>query len=194
MTDRYSAVSELSFLRYVSLHLPCVLRLISSGDEKTIAKSSSRHDSFSRTLLRPWSFAQGSTVSELSDKSEDNRAEDSFDGSHLDRPLTYKSTGAWARIGHADREKGNGNNGFASGRSGWWKEQMLVDRSLRSMAGLTSLFALIMVIICIKYLPELLGRHNETSTSVGSNSGVSCERLEGTNVVRGHSTFCFSYG
>ena len=56
---------------------------------------------------------------------------------------------------------------FASGRKGWWKEQMLVDRSLRTMAGLTSLFALIMAIICFKYLPQLAERPNQSSTSVG---------------------------
>lgn len=60
---------------------------------------------------------------------------------------------------------------------------MLVDRSLRIMAGLTSLFAFIMMIICIKYWPELSNRKNTGSTSVGSNIGQDCGTLESTNVV-----------
>ena len=101
----------------------------------------------------------------------------------LNRAPTYDSTGHWARYEDVDPAHGAKDICFASRRSGWWKQQMLVDRSIRSMAALTSLFALIMTIVCIVYMRELVGRHNETSTSVGSNSGESCESLEATNVV-----------
>ena len=51
------------------------------------------------------------------------------------------------------------------------------------MAGLTSLFALILLIITLKYMPEYFDRQNMGSTSVGSNIGQDCKNLESTNVV-----------
>ena len=90
---------------------------------------------------------------------------------------------AWTRYGDPSREKAVENTRFASGRSGWWKQQMLVDRSLRTMAGTTSLFALIMMIFSIRYFPYFLARKNPDSTSVGSQTGHDCGSLETTNVV-----------
>ncbi|TGO81437.1 hypothetical protein BPOR_1154g00020 [Botrytis porri] len=54
---------------------------------------------------------------------------------------------------------------FAQGKDGWWKQQMLVDRSLRSMAGFTLLCAIIMFIIMVAYLPAFNSRLNKQSTS-----------------------------
>lgn len=57
--------------------------------------------------------------------------------------------------------------------SGLWTELMLVDRSLRGMAGLTTIFAVVMVIICICYAKRF-SQHIETmpnSTSVRISSG-----------------------
>ena len=90
---------------------------------------------------------------------------------------------AWTRYGEPNRKRDADNTQLASGGSGWWKEQMLVDRSLRTMAGLTSMFALIMVIISIRYFPELLARRSANSTSVGSHTGQDCKSLETTNIV-----------
>lgn len=73
---------------------------------------------------------------------------------------------------------------FAVRRAGWWKQQMLVDRSIRSMAALTTLFAIIMLVICAINLPRFLKRSNIHSTSVGPNVGQSCAGVERQNVVR----------
>ena len=130
--------------------------------------------------------------------------EHAFDSLHVDRPTSHKLSGtwtryrdvgrgkaandvehssAWTRYGGPRREKPVNDPQIASGGSGWWKEQMLVDRSLRTMAGLTSMFALIMMILSIRYLPDLIASKNETSTSVGSQTGQDCRSLETTNVV-----------
>ncbi|MCJ1269420.1 hypothetical protein MMC22_009312 [Lobaria immixta] len=71
---------------------------------------------------------------------------------------------------------------FATGGKGWWKQQMLVDRSLRSMAALTGTFALIVLIICLAYLPHLVGRKNKHSSSIGG-SLQNCESVQRKGVV-----------
>ncbi|KAI9644228.1 hypothetical protein NHQ30_007583 [Ciborinia camelliae] len=72
---------------------------------------------------------------------------------------------------------------FAQGKDGWWKKQMLVDRSLRAMAGFTFLCAIIMFIIMIVYLPAFYNRLNKQSTSVGGKDGESCKSMESKNTV-----------
>ncbi|KAF7880702.1 uncharacterized protein EAF01_011971 [Botrytis porri] len=72
---------------------------------------------------------------------------------------------------------------FAQGKDGWWKQQMLVDRSLRSMAGFTLLCAIIMFIIMVAYLPAFNSRLNKQSTSVGGKDGESCESMESRNIM-----------
>jgi hypothetical protein len=73
---------------------------------------------------------------------------------------------------------------FAHGKDGWWKAQMLVDRTLRTMAGLTFLSAMIMLILVIKYLPAFAHRPNKNSTSVGGKDVEDCESMEKRNTVR----------
>ena len=73
--------------------------------------------------------------------------------------------------------------GLAVGKTGWWKRQMLLDRSLRSMALLMTLFAVSMVIICAAYMPDFLHRGNVRSTSVGGSKGQSCDKMESINIV-----------
>ncbi|KAB8290190.1 hypothetical protein EYC80_011059 [Monilinia laxa] len=75
------------------------------------------------------------------------------------------------------------NGQFAQGKDGWWKKQMLVDRSLRSMAGFTLLCAIIMGIIMTAYLEPFYARSNKHSTSVGGKEGESCESMESRNIV-----------
>jgi hypothetical protein len=60
---------------------------------------------------------------------------------------------------------------------------MLVDRSLRSMAGFTAVCAVIMLIILFSYLPAFTKRLNHYSTSVGGRDGESCGTAESRNVV-----------
>ena len=91
---------------------------------------------------------------------------------------------AWTRYGDPNRERVADNTRLAPGGSGWWKQQMLVDRSLRTMAGLTTIFALILLVLSIRYLPDLVARKSMNSTSVGSQSGQDCRSLETTNSVR----------
>ncbi|MCJ1267875.1 hypothetical protein MMC22_007761 [Lobaria immixta] len=71
---------------------------------------------------------------------------------------------------------------FVTGGKGWWKQQMLVDRSLRTMAALTATFALIMVITCLAYLGDFVHRKNPYSTSVG-RSNQSCKNVERTDAA-----------
>lgn len=73
---------------------------------------------------------------------------------------------------------------FAVGRRGWWKRQMLVDRSLRLMAALTTIFAVILVLICAVYFRRFLQRRNRHSTSVGAETGERCDILETQTTVR----------
>ena len=73
--------------------------------------------------------------------------------------------------------------GFATRKSGWWKRQMLVDRSLRSMAALMTVFAFAMVVICASYFRAFLQRGNNNSTSVGAREGESCNAMEAQNTV-----------
>ncbi|ESZ95515.1 hypothetical protein SBOR_4100 [Sclerotinia borealis F-4128] len=72
---------------------------------------------------------------------------------------------------------------FAQGKDGWWKKQMLVDRSLRSMAGFTFLCAIIMFIIMMVYLPAFYHRLNKNSTSMGGKDGEGCESMERRNIA-----------
>lgn len=73
---------------------------------------------------------------------------------------------------------------------------MLIDRSFRSMAALTALFAIIMLVICAVNLPKFLKRSNTHSTSVGPNIGQSCAAVERQNVVRfnQNNSFSIQYG
>lgn len=49
---------------------------------------------------------------------------------------------------------------------------MLADRSFRTMAALTTVFAFIMIIICLVHFPDLAHRANKNSTSVGGKAYV----------------------
>ncbi|KAI4098222.1 MAG: hypothetical protein L6R37_006592 [Teloschistes peruensis] len=51
------------------------------------------------------------------------------------------------------------------------------------MAATTTLFAFIMVVICLVHSSELAHRANKSSTSVGGKSNQTCESMEGRNVV-----------
>jgi hypothetical protein len=73
---------------------------------------------------------------------------------------------------------------FAHGKPGWWHKQMLVDRSLRSMAGFTAVCAVAMLIIIFSYLSAFVKKTNLKSTSVGGRAGESCAVMEKQNVVR----------
>jgi hypothetical protein len=67
---------------------------------------------------------------------------------------------------------------FAHAKPGWWHKQMLVDRSLRSMAGFTAVCAVAMLIIIFSYLSAFVKRTNLKSISVGGRAGESCAVME----------------
>ena len=71
---------------------------------------------------------------------------------------------------------------FARIGKGWWKDQQLVDRSIRSMALLTAVFAIAMVIICGTNVKLFAKRPNLHSTSIGGNN-KSCKSVTRTNTV-----------
>lgn len=60
---------------------------------------------------------------------------------------------------------------------------MLVDRSLRSMAGFTSVCAIVMLIIVCCYLPAFKKRLNTHSTSVGGKDGENCSTSQSRTIV-----------
>ena len=129
-------------------------------------------DSFTRNLLRPWSFAAQSS-------GNDGGLDKSLSGETLKEP---PSSSAWCQYpSHLRRS-------FVTEPvikpSGWWNHQMLFDRSLRSMAALMTLYAVIMTGICAGYLKDFVHRDNPHSTSVGQNKGKSCTSLQGTEIVR----------
>ncbi len=93
-------------------------------------------DNFSQRLLRPWSLASHDdgdlpTSARVSALDETWRiSEETYPRRRL------KSLGAWARYPSSARENLSSEGQFAINKGGWWNQQMLVDRSLRSMAAL----------------------------------------------------------
>lgn len=94
-------------------------------------------------LTRPRSYSSGQHLLEDSGKDDDQK--------HTRRQpsSTFSSVKGFAVTGH-----------------GLWENQMLVDRSLRSMALLTSLLAAIMCSLVFVCLKDFNKRPNKTSTSV----------------------------
>ncbi len=83
----------------------------------------------------------------------------------------------------SQRTQSTFDGNFAHGKPGWWRKQMLSDRSLRSMAVFTALCAIIIFIIVFSYLKDFITRLNKNSTSVGGKDGESCETAETRNLV-----------
>lgn len=129
-------------------------------------------DSFTRNLLRPWSFVAQSS-------GNDGGVDKSLSGETLKE---LPSNSAWCK--HPSHLRRSFEAEPTIKPSGWWNHQMLFDRSLRSMAALMTLYAVIMTGICASYLKDFVHRDNPHSTSVGQNRGKSCTSLQGTEIVR----------
>ncbi|OCL07707.1 hypothetical protein AOQ84DRAFT_246597, partial [Glonium stellatum] len=71
---------------------------------------------------------------------------------------------------------------FARIGKGWWKDQQLVDRSIRSMALLTTVFAIAIVVVCIINMKLFYERPNWHSTSIGGET-KSCKSVARTNTA-----------
>lgn len=65
---------------------------------------------------------------------------------------------------------------------GVWKDQLLIDRSLRSMAALMTLFAAGMIILIALYAKHFRDRANANTTSVGGDAR-SCKDVTYTNTA-----------
>ena len=141
-------------------------------------------DSFTETLLRPWSFVSdedgrsSTTRTSAMDKTMSVSSE-----TYVTPHWSRKSLGAWAQYSSTDREDPSPEEQYAVREGGWWNQQMLVDRSLRSMAALTAFFAIIMISLCCTYMSDFMNRSNLHSTSVGSTNPKSCRSVENTNLV-----------
>ena len=137
------------------------------------------HDSANEELHNEPDFATEDGAHDLQ-----NDQEGSYGVSTLKQP---KETGALRRPAENElwvsRQSASSQSRLAVDDGGWWWHQMLVDRSLRSMAALTTIFALMMVILCIVYFGNFVHRVNANSTSVGEISGESCSTMESSNIV-----------
>ena len=117
-------------------------------------------NSFSQWLLRPWSFAS-QDAREISTSAPGPITDESghvFEENDTRPHQSRTSLTALSRhsIGvHASSEKQ-----FATGEGGWWNRQMLVDRSLRFMAALTTIFAIIMIALRCTYMSDFVNRSN----------------------------------
>ena len=152
----------------------------------------SDNNSFTQILLRPWSFASlddadTSTSTHVSAVEETwSLSEETWslsEGTYTQAHRRRKSLGAWAQYSSSARENPSSEEQFAVGEGGWWNQQMLVDRSLRSMAALMTFFAIVMLALCCAYIPNFRIRSNLHSTSVEFKNPGSCGSTEKTNVV-----------
>ncbi|KAI9816742.1 MAG: hypothetical protein M1827_001387 [Pycnora praestabilis] len=157
-----------------------------SDEDPSRDNTSIGDDRSTRTLLRPLSMASSTHDKkgpyEAVDPSGDDlesAQQDGYNLPYLRRNLSQASSQPTARS-KATSTIFEGQ--FAIDNGGWWNRQMLVDRSLRAMAALMSVFALIMVIIVIVYFKDFITRENKHSTSVGGKEG-SCKTMEGKNVA-----------
>ncbi|KAL8772117.1 MAG: hypothetical protein Q9194_004689 [Teloschistes cf. exilis] len=135
-------------------------------------------DEFALKLLRPWSIASHNSTRSRSSSYVDTQYAPSF-GFEADDASSkgLLSSGTWANFARRSRsdseDPSNPGAHFAYGGPGWWNHQMLADRSFRTMAATTTLFAFIMVVICLVHSSELAHRANKSSTSVGGKSATS---------------------
>lgn len=67
-------------------------------------------------------------------------------------------------------------------RKGIWYDQLLIDRSLRAMAALMTLFAIGMIILIAVYAGRFRDRVNHNTTSVGGDA-QSCRAVTRTNTA-----------
>lgn len=148
-------------------------------------------DTFAQKLLRPWSF-----VSQVEEKSKivasefPTYAQIEISEEIQSLPRRRRNDlGVWAKYADPDRKESCFDGHTTAGGKGWWNRQMLVDRSLRSMAALTTLLAIIMISLCAAYMSDFVKRTNKNSTSVGSKKPQSCKSLEAKNIVYSSISF-----
>lgn len=115
------------------------------------------------------------------EKSEANSIVDTEDaGDTVQKP--QRNLKAQAQNGDLETKTQNPANELATAGGGWQHQQLLIDRSLRSMTALTSVFAIIMIAICATYFSEFLKRANIT-TSVGGQRPRVVKNVSKRNLV-----------
>ena len=149
-----------------------------SSQDSTIDNST-----FSQSLLRPWSFASQhvggrSTSAHVPSTDQSGHVSEENDT----RPHQCR-TSLTALPRYSNSVCVSSEKQFATGEGGWWSRQMLVDRSLRFMTALTTVFATIMIAICCAYMSDFVNRSNRQSTSVGSRNPQDCTSTGNANVV-----------
>ena len=140
-------------------------------------------DGFSQWLLRPWSFASEdareiSTSAHVPITIESGHVFEENDTRPHQRRTSFTALPRYSSDVHANSE-----NQFATEEGGWWNRQMLVDRSLRFMAALTTIFAIIMIALCCTYMSNFVNRSNRQSTSVGARKPQKCKSAGNASVV-----------
>ena len=146
-----------------------------------------REEASNSSLLHPLSYTS-------TDYQGSNGLPESTEDGGSRRRLAFKSkSNITTNISELWRKKSSGilsqrtlssfDGNFAEGKPGWWNKQMLVDRSLRTMAGFTTVCAIVMWIIVFCYVPAFARRTNKSSTSVGGKGGESCHTAESRNIV-----------
>ncbi|KAL8669565.1 MAG: hypothetical protein Q9168_005847 [Polycauliona sp. 1 TL-2023] len=148
----------------------------------------SHDDEFQLNLLRPWSITSRPSVRSRSSTITDTQYAPASTLEPDDASSKgLLSSGTWARFGRRSRDASDNfdNPGaeLAYGGPGWWKHQMLSDRSFRSMAAATTVFAFILSILCLVNLKRLTHRVNKNSTSVGGTADKTCSSMEASNVM-----------
>ena len=141
-------------------------------------------DNFSQRLLRPWSFASQNDGNPSLSLAMTGKTRSMSEENYTYPRRRRKDLGAWAQYSSSAQRSSKSEEQFAVGKGGWWNQQMLVDRSLRSMATLTTIFAIIMITLCFTHMNEFIHRKNRQSTSVGFLRPRSCVSIENTNLVR----------
>ncbi|KAL8935344.1 MAG: hypothetical protein Q9216_005474 [Gyalolechia sp. 2 TL-2023] len=159
----------------------------SEGPDAHDSWNRNHDDEFSLKLLRPWSIASHNSVrSRTSTLTGTQYAASSAVEADDASTKGLLSSATWTKFARRSRDRSEDPDSpgvkLAYGGPGWWKHQMLADRSFRTMAALTTVFAFIMIIICLVYFPDLVKRANKHSTSVGGKADQTCSSMEGKNV------------
>ncbi|PQE29641.1 Peptidase C78 ubiquitin fold modifier-specific peptidase 1 2 protein [Rutstroemia sp. NJR-2017a BBW] len=165
--------------------LPAESRSVSFYDDGTSTR---------RLLNDRASFASSFGVASTNDYQALKNGTDSVEGKEprLRNGLGGNVKRMWTKgTAFTKRTSSTFDGNFAHGKDGWWKKQMLVDRSLRTMAGLTFLSAMIMFIIIIVYLPAFSHRLNKSSTSVVWKAGILCDALTHINNYRHYGNYYY---
>ncbi len=141
-------------------------------------------DTFSPRLLRPRSFTSQNDGNPSTSLIIIDETRSMSEETYTQPRRRRKDLGAWAQYSSSAQKTSNSKEHFIVGERGWWNQQMLVDRSLRLMGALTTIFAIIMITLCCTYMNAFVHRKNRQSTSVGSKKPRSCVSTENTNLVR----------